>query len=252
MSFETSAREPSISVVTVTLNAERELPAMLASLRNQTDHVFDLIVIDGASTDNTMMILGQSGDIVTYVKSEPDFGLYDAINKGVEVATTDFYLVLGADDVLYPDAIGNYKRLVACTNADVIVAGVKVGNRIRKGYFPSRRWLGHSAMITSHSVGMLIRTGLHDQIGKYPLRYSVLADGYVIKEICKNTLFKVVAGEFIAGVFSTGGTSNRHFVRVLCETWQIQLETGENPLVQYLVFMFRLIRYAPKIIFSED
>jgi len=239
---------PSISVVTVTLNAERVLPRLLASLRAQSDKSFEYVVIDGASQDGTWSLVEGAGDIVTYAVSEPDCGLYDALNKAIRRVRSDYYVVLGADDTLHPDAIRNYKKSAQETGADVVVAKVKVRNRIRSGYRPNRAWLGHSAMITSHSVGMLIRSNLHSRFGEYPMRYPVLADGYIIKKLCTSASVKTVEAGFVAGEFSIDGISHRSLIRALCESWQIQIDTGEHPVVQFLLFQTRLLRNLFRIV----
>jgi glycosyltransferase involved in cell wall biosynthesis len=239
---------PSISVVTVTLNAARDLPRLITSLRNQTDRVFDLVVIDGGSQDETTRILADSQDLVTYSISEPDQGFYDALNKGIRALRTEYYVVLGADDVLYPDAIADFKAATQGATVDVVVAAVKAGSKVRRGFHRARAWLGHPAMVTSHSVGMLFRTRLHERFGSYSTRYPLMADGHFIKRVCTAADVSVAEGNFVAGEFSMHGFSNRNFVRTLCETWQVQLETGENPLLQYLLFQLRLLRYLTRVV----
>lgn len=239
---------PSISVVTVTLNAAGHLPGLLASLRAQTDSEFDYVIIDGASKDGTQEIIRSAGDLVTYWVSEPDGGFYDALNKAVRAVRTDFYVVLGADDRLAPTAIADFKRAARETDADVIIADVRAGRRLRRGYHPGRRWLGPASMITSHSVGTLLRTSLHERFGVYSNRYPVLADIHYVKRLCLAPDVRVVAGGFVSGEFALEGFSNRNFVRVLCEYWWVQRDTGENPLLQYLLFQLRLLRYLPRVI----
>jgi hypothetical protein len=95
---------------------------------------------------------------------------------------------------------------------------------------------------------MLVRKVLHDRFGYYSLRYPILADGYFIKKICTADDVKVVPADFIAGEFSVRGASNRNLARVLCESWQIQLDTGENSVVQYLLFQLRLLRNLPRLL----
>jgi glycosyltransferase involved in cell wall biosynthesis len=218
------------------------------SLRAQTDRSFAFVVIDGASSDGTQHVIAEASDIVTFTSSEQDEDFYDALNKGLHAVGTDYYLVVGADDVLRPDAIANFKSAARNTNADVIVAAVEVGKTVLRGYRPHRAWLGHAAMVTSHSVGMLFRTQLHKNFGDYPRRYAILADGYFIKRVCTAQGVKVVEGDFVAGRFATGGISKNNIVRVLCKYWQIQLDTGENRFVQYLMFQFLLLRYLPRIL----
>jgi glycosyltransferase involved in cell wall biosynthesis len=243
---------PSISVVTVTLNSARDLPRLMDSLRAQSDRDFEHVVSDGGSKDGTWDIVESSRDVITYAVSEPDRGLYDALNKGLRAVRTEYYLVMGADDVLYPPTITNFKAIAQQSGADVVVAGVKTGDTTRRGLHVHRAWLGHAAMITSHSVGMLFRTRLHERFGDYPLRYPILADGYFIKRVCTAKDVKAIAADFVAGEFGMHGCSARNLTRTLCESWQIQLDTGESPLVQYLLFQMRLLRNLPRIIGRLD
>jgi glycosyltransferase involved in cell wall biosynthesis len=239
---------PTISIVTATLNSASDLPRLLASLRQQTDQAFEHAIVDGGSEDGTWEIIGSSRDVVTHAIREPDNGVYDALNKGIRITSADFYLVMGADDYLCPTAIENFKKIVLATDADVVVAAVIAGKIVRRGFRRNRAWLGHSAMVTSHSVGMLIKKQLHEQFGYYSLRYPTLADGYFIKRISKAADVNIVPADFIAGEFGIRGISNRSLVRVLCESWQIQVDTGEIPLIQYLLFQLRIFKNLPRII----
>jgi glycosyltransferase involved in cell wall biosynthesis len=239
---------PTISIITPTLNVAGVLPRLIESLRAQTDHDFRFIVIDGNSKDGTQAELIAASDIVTLMLTDQSDGFYDALNMGIRSLETDYYLVVGADDTLHPDAIANFKAAACETGSDVIVAGVEAGKSVRRGYHGSRGWLGHAAMVTSHSVGMLFRTELHQRFGEYSRRYPVLADGLFIKRVCQAPDVKVSEAGFVAGKFGLAGLSNRNVVNVLCETWQIQIDTGENPILQYLLFQLRLVRYLPQII----
>lgn len=239
---------PTVSVITATFRCAPDLTRLIESLRAQTDRQFDFLVMDGGSADATTQLIASSRDVVTYTTSEPDRGIYDALNKGIRALRTDYYLVVGADDSLYPDAIANYKAAVRDTGADIVVAGVKAGNSIRRGYRPHNAWRGHHKMVTSHSVGMLFRTALHERFGLYPLSYPLLADGYLIKRACTDSQVRTVAGEFVAGEFCLRGSTNRLRLQTFCEMWQIQLATGENPLLQFLLFQGRVLRLLPRML----
>lgn len=75
---------PLISVITITFNAEKELPVTMKSVARQTFRDFEHLIIDGASTDNTLKIAREVRQ--TRILSEPDRGLYDAMNKGLHMA----------------------------------------------------------------------------------------------------------------------------------------------------------------------
>jgi len=240
---------PSITVVTITLNAAKTFPDLLISLRGQTDRDFKFLVMDGASGDGTIALVKEAKDIVTLSVSEPDTGFYDALNKAIRLVNTSHYLVIGADDTLTPNAVADYKEAVTRTDADMVIAAVKAGAKILKGYRPELRWRAPSAMITSHSVGTLIKTALHEQFGPYSLRYPIYADSLFVKRVCIACNTKVVDGGFLAGEFCTkGGISTSNVVRSLCELWMVQRETGEKPLLQYVLFQLRLLRHLGRII----
>lgn len=235
-----------ISVIVVTLNEEKNLPGLFECLRVQTDRRFDLIVIDGGSKDATNALVEKAGDLVTYHVTEQDFGFYDALNKAVRAVQTDFYLVVGADDRLAPDAIANFRATVG--NADIVVAGVEAGGQIRRGFHPQKAWIGPSRTMTSHSVGTLIRTALHEKFGYYSFRYPTLADWHFLKRVFATTATRVCSAPFVAGAFAMDGVSNRNRARTLCELWLVQRETGEGPIMQYLLFLMRLLYHFPSMI----
>ncbi len=94
--------KPLISIITVCYNAERTIGQTIASVLNQDYTNIEYILIDGASTDNTMNIVQSNISRITKYVSEPDKGLYDAINKGLDLATGDIIGLLHSDD-FYPD-----------------------------------------------------------------------------------------------------------------------------------------------------
>ena len=75
------------SIITITYNAEEELPATLASVAEQTCTDYEYLVVDGASTDGTVALAQRSGIEGIRIVSERDGGLYDAMNKGIALAT---------------------------------------------------------------------------------------------------------------------------------------------------------------------
>jgi hypothetical protein len=92
---------PKISIITVTHNAVHTLQATLDSVRAQDYPDIEHIVIDGGSTDGTIDIIRRNPDRFAYWTSEPDGGIYEAMNKGLAKATGDWVLFLNADDTLH-------------------------------------------------------------------------------------------------------------------------------------------------------
>lgn len=94
---------PKISVVTVTYNSAATLEETMLSVLNQTYSDVEYIIIDGGSTDGTVDIIKKYADRLAYWVSEPDKGIYDAMNKGVAIATGDYINFLNSGDIFYSD-----------------------------------------------------------------------------------------------------------------------------------------------------
>jgi len=90
----------SISIITPTYNADKTINDCIQSIRQQ-DLPVEHIIIDGNSTDNTHNIIKKNSSHISYFISEPDKGLYDAMNKGIDIAKGDIIGILNADDIYY-------------------------------------------------------------------------------------------------------------------------------------------------------
>lgn len=102
-----------ISIITVTYNCANTLQATIDSVVEQNYPYIDYIVVDGASTDNTIDIIKSNNSNISKWISEPDNGIYDAMKKGVVMATGDYVYFLGGDDTLYPRAIERVVALIS-------------------------------------------------------------------------------------------------------------------------------------------
>ena len=92
---------PKISVITVCFNAADVLEKTIQSVISQTYDNLEYIIIDGKSTDSTHLLLHKYGTHIDKIVSEPDSGLYDAMNKGLELATGDYVNFMNAGDFFY-------------------------------------------------------------------------------------------------------------------------------------------------------
>jgi glycosyltransferase involved in cell wall biosynthesis len=239
---------PSISVITVTYNAAALLPVLIESLRKQIDTDFEWIVVDNASSDGTVQLLKESGDVVTKWVSEPDFGIYDAMNKGIKLASGDYYLICGADDQLYPNAISDYRQAAVRTNGEIVSSVVHTTEGMVRP-IKGLSWLrGHSAYISHHSVGTLILRSLHNRFGFYSHRFPIAADQLFVMRVCRATEVLLVNEEFVSGSYATSGVSATDIVGTMTDFFRVQLEVSRFPVIQILLFVLRIIRYSPAII----
>lgn len=128
-----SIDKPVITVITVVFNGEKHLEKTLQSVINQNYGNIEYIIIDGASIDRTLEIIRKYGDRIDYWLSEPDKGLYEAMNKGIGLASGDWVNFMNAGDVFYnPDTINSLGKYFK-EDASLIYGDVRVvyGDRER-------------------------------------------------------------------------------------------------------------------------
>jgi len=94
-----------VSIITVCLNASGVIETAIESVRSQTYPDIEHIVIDGGSTDGTLDIIEKYIDSISYFVSEPDRGIYNAMNKGIDAATGDIIFFLNSDDRFFDDGV---------------------------------------------------------------------------------------------------------------------------------------------------
>ena len=166
---------PKITVVTVTYNAEKCLEETILSVINQTYPNIEYIIIDGGSTDGTIDIIKKYETHIDYWISEPDKGIYDAMNKGWKISNGEWIYYLGSDDILLKNGLAS---LMNETNneADIIYGNIiydKDWGKIEKKAYPPK-CLNHF-MCCSHQAAIMKRNVI-EQLNGFNINYSVIAD----------------------------------------------------------------------------
>ncbi|GAB6061133.1 glycosyltransferase family 2 protein [Desulfonatronum parangueonense] len=121
---------PLVSIVTAVLNGEDHLDAAIRSIRAQQYPNIEHIIVDGGSRDQTPEIVKAHGDWIAKSIREPDKGIYDAMNKGIRMASGEIIGTLNADDFYpHPDVIAEVVRSFQATGADAVFADLLVVDR---------------------------------------------------------------------------------------------------------------------------
>lgn len=233
---------PTISIITATYNAAGSLQELVESLRRQTDRGFEWIVVDGASTDGTADVLRECDDVLTNWISEPDFGIYDALNKGLKLANGEYYLVIGADDKLFANAIRDFKEAVDKSQADIVTADVLMNGKLRSIRKGPTWMFGASALISAHATGTIFRRRLHEHFGMYSRKFPIAADSLFVKQVCLGGI-KPYHASFVAGEFGTMGVSSVDVAGILSEFFRVQLLTERCKLLQLVIYVMRLLKH---------
>lgn len=235
-----------LSIVTATWNAENFLPRAIKSLQQQTDKDFEWIVSDGASTDGTLEILKKVEGINIKIISKEDFGIYDALNRGIKSCNGEFYLVIGADDELYPNAVKDYKESIE-DDVDIITAWIDVDCGISKaGKAPIWLYSLFNHYITGHAVGSIYCTKLHEKFGYYSRKFPIAADQLFVGQVLKaGSKVKIIKN--VVGRFSNEGLSGNDTIGCLTESYRINIILGENKFLQTILFLLRLFKNFGKL-----
>lgn len=237
-----------ISIITATYNAENHIRDLAEDIKKQTDQEFSWILIDGGSTDNTVSFLKsviRSQDILV---SEADFGIYDALNKGVRISGANYYLVAGADDRIFPNTIKKFKDAIKESNADVISASIKYGDTVIKPNVGSCSRKGQNALISNHSVATAFKKDLHDRFGLYTHRLPICADQLFVRTIHQGGARFYYLEDYVAGYFSDAGVTHQDYFGTLTEFTRVQLQLEPNKLMQMMLFALRCVKNIRKII----
>ncbi len=96
---------PLVSIITVVLNNKKFLQQSINSVLNQSYKNYELIIIDGKSTDGTVEILKKNNSKIDFWISEKDKGIYDAMNKGIKISRGSLISILNSDDIYYKNAL---------------------------------------------------------------------------------------------------------------------------------------------------
>jgi glycosyltransferase involved in cell wall biosynthesis len=119
-----------LSIVTVTWNCAQTIEQTLLSVRAIKQDGVEYIVIDGGSTDGTLDVVGRFGDLVDRIVSEPDSGIYNAMNKGVNLARGRYVLFINGDDELVSDGFPAAMDAMSREMGRIICATTLVGEKV--------------------------------------------------------------------------------------------------------------------------
>lgn len=172
-----------VSVVTVCFNSADTIRETIESVISQNYNNLEYIIVDGGSKDGTLDIIQEYRRHVTTFVSEPDRGMYDAMNKGIALASGDAVCHLNSDDTYSsPDALA---RLVDClegANAQAVFADLVMVDRQQTGrilrYYSSRSFTParlRYGWMPAHPTFLVLR-GQYERYGGYSLAYQIAAD----------------------------------------------------------------------------
>ena len=239
------------SIITVTYNAFEWLERTLLSIHSQSCSDFEHILIDGGSADGTIDIIKKYESCLSYWISEPDQGLYDAMNKGLKQASGDYVWFINAGDTLYSgDTIreivnrldgGNRPDIIYGETEIVDTQGHSLGMRRLKAP-ENLSWKSfRMGMLVCHQSFLVKRTIAEP----YRLQYRFTADyDWCIR--CLKQADTILNTHLILSRFMEAGLSAKHRKESLKERYRIMCENYGKIPTQIRHFWFALRFYTAK------
>lgn len=198
-----------ISIITVSYNAVSTIEQTILSVINQGFEDYEYIIIDGGSTDGTIEIIKKYQDKITYWISEPDKGIYDAMNKGIKIASGELISILNSDDWYEKGTLATVaQNFYLKPNLDVIHGLLRIINiendvpSLIRGHYSSNL---NNGMIEHPTC--FVKNELFKKIGVFNNNYKSAADYDWMLRVKNSGAEFLLIHEILAN-FRTGGMSS--------------------------------------------
>ena len=239
-----------ISIIIATYNAEKTIRRAIDSCLNQKYPYYEILIIDGKSTDNTLHIIKEKYSCHTNIKyiSEKDKGIYDALNKGIRLAKGEWIYIMGADDELLPEGLQSLMK--ESIDYDIIYGDTidKMGNN-KTRYFHAKRYsLVKYIMFCCHQ-GLIVRKDVILKLNGFNTQYPVRAD------------FDLIQRSFLAGYkfkqintpiayFATSGISSTSNLKNDIERFYI-LRNNKSTHFPFIAFSYYFLKKIVRILINK-
>ena len=233
------SRSKPFSIITAAYEAGSKLEATIETVLREDPELYEYIVVDGKSTDSTLDILRGYGERIRWI-SEPDSGVYDAMNKGIALSSGRYLYFLGAGDVLFPGVLPAIARELPDHDNAVVYGNFSVPDDPTTYYGEvGKYWLCFVYDICHQSA--FYGREVFEMLGNYNLKYPVRADYLLnIRSFCDERIEKRYVDRIIA-CYERGGMSElliddafvKDFPDIIRENLNVPWARG--PLVDFVL-----------------
>ncbi len=224
------------SIITAVYNAEDTILDSLRSIKSQTYKNVEHIIIDGASTDKTLNIIYDNFSESIVLKSERDSGIYDALNKGIAIATGEVIGILHSDDIYNETrALEMVANIFADSSVDVVYGNLNYVGQINTSkvvrHWDATPFVQISPEMYSERCSMFkgwmpphptlfVRKACLKAIGSYDTQYKIASDYDFIWRLFIRSEFKAVHLDIVIVNMKLGGISNRSFSHIIQKSYE--------------------------------
>jgi len=234
-----------VSIITVCYNSVETIEQTIQSVVNQSYKNIEYIIIDGGSTDGTLDLIRKYADKIAYWVSEPDDGIFDAMNKGIRAATGEIIGIINSDDWYGLNTVRNaVNYFMEHRKAQVVHGDTQIVNRDGSLFYLNRGNVGLREFIyrmPSHP-SFFVKKQMYYQYGYFDCQYKMAADyDFLMRLYHHQIISHYVPG--ILAYFRRGGASSISPRQVLRET--------ERILIQYICYYREDVAQKIKTSFCE-
>lgn len=232
-----------ISIIIAVFNGEKLISKAINSVLNQKYKNIEIIIIDGDSKDKTVEEVKKYSDKIKCFISEPDLGIYDALNKGVERSSGDWIYIMGCDDELFNDRVFlNLENTLECPDVDIIYGKVALNFPSETMFFGMPKNVNKNKLLKTLSVwhqSIIVRRELFKE-HKFNLDYKIAAD--------LDWMLKVIDGKKLINVDQTictygiNGESSLNKSALHKELLKILISNTGNVAVPFLKYFYWRLR----------
>jgi hypothetical protein len=225
---------PLLSIITVVYNGEKYLEQTIQSVINQSYEYLEYIIIDGGSTDRTLEVIAKYNDYIDYWISEPDTGIYNAMNKGTKLATGSHVLHLNADDLLFQPQSLEFLHIAHYEDNHMrsILKILQNGRMAREPIAMTKNSLAEHVTYQDHFLQVshtaMVHPGFINKINAASIfseEYRIFSDTVMLIE--KFNTESVRLSSVPLSIFRSGGASSNNRL-ILTEMWQ---EISKQPAI---------------------
>lgn len=222
--------KPRISLITVVRNGEATIADCMSSVFHQTIQPFEYIIIDGNSTDGTLEVIKKHSSPSVKVISEQDQGLYDAMNKGINIASGDVIGLLNSDDVFAEENVLQKVSELFCDNPGIDacygdLCYVKCDDLTKTVRYwrskPFQHGLFNNGWVPPHPT-LYVRREVYEKYGGFDLSYHIAADFELMLRIMVTHNVRTAYLPKIMVKMRLGGASNKNFKSILKQNLEIR------------------------------
>ncbi len=236
-----------LSIITISLNSEQHIEETIQSVLNQDYPAYEYIIIDGGSTDGTLDIIDKYKQHLAFFCSEPDDGLYDAMNKGIKQATGDVIGIINSDDYYYSGAFSTVNKAFEenILEDHIFWGDVKYERKGKiKGFRPLKRKIGAFAPHPS----MFCPRKIYERIGVYDTSFKLLGDyDFMYRAINKYKITPIYVPVSIA-FFREGGLADSNIKQCLKDEFAVKIKYSQPFWLAYFIYWLKAIKNFPRIL----